>query len=309
MTADRTIKAAAIDWTIRQRDPEFAEWEAFADWLAADPAHGDAYHQAQALDDELSALPPPTLAPPVVVPLPARKPLWSRRSVWMSGAIAASVAVLVGVSQLAPSTYPVETAMGEQRELVLADGSRIEMNGGTLLLLDKRDERKIRMEHGQALFIVVHRAEAPFRVSAGESRFVNIGTIFDVTQNAQQTSVAVSEGAVAFNPDSENVRIDAGKRLTVSEASGEAVLTSVDAAQVGGWREGQLIYDGVPLAAVAAEVERTTGFRIRTTADTAGILFRGALNTGADAERLAGDLAALSGTRAVRDAEGWTLSK
>ncbi len=315
MTVDSKIEATAIDWVIRQRDPAFDEWEAFADWLAAAPAHAEAYHLAQALDEDLSAMPP--MAPAVAEP--ARKPLWSRRSVWMSGAVAASLAGLVGVSRLAPSTYPVETAMGEQREYKLADGSRIVLNGGTRLLLDRRDERQVTLERGQAIFIVVHREDAPFRVAVGSARLVNIGTTFDVARTDGETIVAVSEGAVAYNPDRDNVRIDAGKRLAVSETTGEMRLTSVDAASIGGWRDGQLVYDGVPLSLVATEVERTTGLRIRTTTAAADIPFRGALNTGGDnssgdnssrdGARLAADLAALSGTHALEDAEGWTLSK
>lgn len=304
--------AAAIDWLIRQKSPDFDAWEAFADWLAADPAHAEAYHLAQSVEDDLAALPPAATAAPAVPPV-VQPHRWSRRSVWMSGAVAASLAGLVAFSQFSSSTYRVETAMGERQEIALSDGSRIALNGGTTLLLDRSDERRITLEQGQATFIVVHRADAPFRVSVGGARLVNIGTIFDVTRSAGHTLVAVSEGAVAYNPDTDNVRIDAGKRLSVSDDSGKALLMAVDPASVGAWRDGQLVFDGDPLSVVVAEVERTTGVHIRTTAAAADIPFRGALNLGpaenADAGRLAADLAALSGTRAMQDAKGWALSK
>src|SRR3546814_20339205 len=60
MPADRTtaIDAQASDCLIRQLDPVFADWDAFADWLAADPAHGDAYDAIASLDADLDALPP-----------------------------------------------------------------------------------------------------------------------------------------------------------------------------------------------------------------------------------------------------------
>lgn len=302
--------AAAIDWLIRQKSADFDAWEAFADWLQADPAHAEAYHLAQSVEDDLAALPrqPAQVAPPVVQP---RR--WTRRSVWMSGAVAASLAGLVAFSQFSSSTYRVETAMGDTQEIALSDGSRIALNGGTSLVLDRSDERRVTLERGQATFIVVHRAEAPFRVSVGSARLVNIGTIFDVTRGDGHTLVAVSEGAVAYNPDSDNVRIDAGKRLSVSDESGKALLMAVDPTSVGAWRDGQLVFDGDPLSLVVEEVERTTGVHIRTTSATAEIPFRGALNLGsaesADAARLAADLAALSGTRAVQDAKGWALSK
>src|SRR3546814_12396621 len=67
MPADRTtaIDAQASDWLIRQRDPAFADWDAFADWLAEDPAHGDTYDAIASLDVDLAAL-PPTEQPGVV---------------------------------------------------------------------------------------------------------------------------------------------------------------------------------------------------------------------------------------------------
>ena len=49
------IEARAIDWMIRQRDPSFAEWDAFADWLAEDPGHADAYDAIASLDADFNS--------------------------------------------------------------------------------------------------------------------------------------------------------------------------------------------------------------------------------------------------------------
>ena len=50
-------EARAIDWMIRQRDPDFADWDAFADWLAEDAGHAAAYDAVASLDADLGALP------------------------------------------------------------------------------------------------------------------------------------------------------------------------------------------------------------------------------------------------------------
>jgi len=296
------IEAAAIDWLIRQRDPAFADWERFADWLAADPAHASAYHEMALLDGDLEALPANDVSA-----APARV---SRRW-WLGGALAASLAVVAGIGVLrqAPETQRIETAMGETRTLALADGSRIALNGGSAILLDKADPRRATLERGQALFHVVHRDEAPFRVRVGDAQIVDVGTVFDVTRTDGRTIVAVSEGAVVYDPASSNVRVNAGRRLAVDDAGGQAVVGPVSPASVGGWQVGQLVYDGAPLREVAAEIERTTGVRIRTSPGAAAIPFRGAFQTGADEARMVEDLAALSGTRATRDTGGWTLSR
>ncbi|HEY1125677.1 MAG TPA: FecR domain-containing protein [Sphingobium sp.] len=322
MTHDSRLEAAALDWVIRQRDPDFSDWAAFTDWLGADPAHAEAYHEAAALDADLAALPPadePTLPPAIepaplpedagnVVPFPRRV---SRRT-WLSGAVAASLVGMISYSVLrdtTPDSYRVETAMGETRVIALADGSRISVNGGTAMVLSHDDPRRATLERGQALFTVVHREDAPFRVKVGEAELVDIGTVFDVVRANGETRVAVSEGAVAYTAAAGNIRVDAGRRLVVREASHEADISRADPAAVGSWNSGQLIYDGAPLEQVAAEISRTTGLKVRTTSEAASISFRGALQTEMPAEKLVADLAALSGTRARRDAGGWTLVK
>jgi transmembrane sensor len=242
-------------------------------------------------------------------------PLRTSRRLWLGGALAASLVALVsfGVMQRAPGDYRIETAMGEARTLTLADGSRIAVNGGSSILLSNADPRRATLERGQALFTVVHREDAPFRVSVGKAQLVDVGTVFDVTRSGAQTVLSVSEGAVVYNPAADNVRVDAGHRLAVRD-EGKAALSAISAASVGGWSSGQLIYDGVPLGDVVAEVARTTGVQIRTTPAATSILFRGALQmdqdkTQAGEARLVGDLAGLSGTRATQDAGGWMLSR
>lgn len=313
MTHDPNIESSALDWVIRQRDPAFEDWEQFSDWLAQSPAHADAYHELAALDGELGDLPEAT--PPVdvphendnVVPLVPRK---ATRRAWLSGALAASAVAVVSIAFLQRQTneYRIETAMGETQQIALADGSKISVNGGSSVLLDRGDPRKATVERGQALFAVVHRDDAPFRVAVGDAQLVDVGTVFDVTRNESGTVIAVSEGAVVYNPDKDNVRIDAGHRLTVRDGD-KPELRDVNVTGVGGWQSGQLVYDGVPLEDVAAEISRTTGIKLRTAPGASGVLFRGALQTGTEPARLVSDLAVLSGTRATQDAGGWTLSK
>lgn len=317
MTHDKTVAAAALDWVIRQRDPAFSAWEAFTAWLEASPAHAHAYHEAVLLDEEVGLLAEPASAVPVSVPandIPVESPADSRlfaRRAWLSGAVAASLVAIMGYNNLhrAPDSHRIQTAMGETRIVSLADGSRISINGGSSLLLDRAAPRLATLEKGQALFHVVHSDTEPFVVNVGEAQLVDLGTVFDVVRSASRTVVAVSEGAVAYNPHAQNIRVDAGRRLSVDEKTRNADLVRVEGAAVGGWAAGQLVYDGVPLDEVTEEVTRTTGIKVRTDGAAGAIRFRGALRTGGNETRMVEDLAALSGTRATRDAGGWTLSK
>lgn len=316
MTHDPRLETAAIDWIVRQREPDFEDWEGFADWLAADPLHQAVYQELAALDTDLGDLPaapePDDASAPRPAAVMAPRPRPVGRRAWLAGALAATVigAVSIGLLQRAPDSHRIDTAMGETRLVTLDDGSRIALNGGTSLVLSRSDPRKVTLERGQVLFSVVHSDVAPFRVATGGAELVDIGTVFDVTRADGRTVVAVSEGAVVYNPRADNVRIDAGRRLAVGDGAQRPTLSAVNPAAVGGWQGGQLVYDGVPLGEVAQEIERTTGIRVRAAPAAGTILFRGALQTGDAAEdRLISDLAALSGTHATKDSEGWTLSR
>src|SRR5687767_4645876 len=86
----------AIDWLIRQRDPAFADWEPFTDWLEADPANSAAYSELAAREEAVAERVAETAASDRFVQdnAPPIRPLYRRP--WAAGltGIAASAAAL-----------------------------------------------------------------------------------------------------------------------------------------------------------------------------------------------------------------------
>ncbi|MFC0202896.1 FecR family protein [Novosphingobium soli] len=259
MASDDTIREQALHWSVRANDPGFLDWEAFTAWLEEDPAHARAYDAvssavAEAADlaargatanDDLA------LAPPTA----------SRRA-WLAGALAASLAAVAGLWLFQAERrdlYTVRTALGETRSLHLDAETRIDLAGGSEIALDRDDTRFARLEQGQALFTVRHDAAHPFVVAVGEERLVDLGTVFDVRHDAEGLSVAVSEGAVQFDPEGAAVRIAPGEVLQRRNGASDYTLSKVPAEQVGEWREGRLTFQAASLAAVAAQLSRVTG--------------------------------------------------
>ena len=303
------VEARAIDWLIRQRDPDFADWDGFADWLAEDPAHSDLYDAVASLDRDLDSLP---RAPEPAVMIAANSSRRLSRRIWFGGAIAAALlgAVVVPNLGLFGNAQRIETAAGEHRTVKLADGSRIEINGASVIELDKDRPRFARLESGEAMFHVVHRDADPFVVEAGGDRIVDLGTAFNVIRRSRQTSVAVSEGIVLYNPDRDNVRVVAGEGIEARDDDAKApVARPVDIGTIGGWRTGLLVYNGTPLAIVAEDLKRTAGMVVTIAPDAASVSFRGALIVDEDRNRTIADLAALSGTKAARQGDGWVLTR
>ncbi|APZ98094.1 iron dicitrate transport regulator FecR [Sphingopyxis sp. QXT-31] len=304
------IEARAIDWVIAQRDPAFADWYAFADWLAEDPAHAAAYDAVALLDADLDALPARPAAP-VAANDEAPRVRPSRRA-WFGGAIAAALVAAITVPNIGLFGDPnrIQTAPGEHRTLELADGSRIEINGGSVVTLDEERPRFAKLESGEAMFHVVHRESDPFVVETGGARLVDLGTAFNVVRRDRATSVAVSEGIVVYNPHRDNVRMVAGEGIEARDGEKSAPkVRKIDSATIGGWRSGQLVYADTPLSVVAGDLRRTAGIAVSVSPEAADLPFRGALVIGADKGRAITDLAALSGTRAERRGDGWVLTR
>lgn len=296
----------ALDWIIRQRDPGFDDWDAFVLWLEADPAHADAYHAMAAadkgLDDLLTSL--PTVQEMTAMPEPARL----NRRAWIGGALAASIVAAVSLYLYVPRSDPwaVETAPGVRRTVTLADGSNIALNGGTRVMLDHANPRTASLERGEAMFTISHDPDHPFEVQAGETRLVDIGTAFNVLRDNGQIDIAVSEGAVLYNPGREAVRIDAGHRLHADDKTGTYMLDDIPSSTVAGWRQGQLVYDGQSLERVAADLSRYYGINIAVTPAIAGQGFRGVLSL-PPKEKIE-TLAPILNVNMRQDAMGWILT-
>lgn len=298
------IEDQAIAWVVRVRDQEFADWEAFETWLAAAPAHAEAYHRLaiedRGLDDLLPAQPAPALVP---VRHTSRKWAWPAVGVGVAALLVGVISVHTPVA--GPQLYEVATRAGERRALVLEGGTSILLNGGSTLLLDRRNTRFAELKRGEALFTVRHDAARPFAVQVGKDRLVDVGTRFDVVHTQSEMRVAVAEGAVVYDPDGQKLTLAPGDMLRVSATV--ALRSKVAPDQVGGWRDGRFVYAGEPLSRVAEDLSRYAGARVEVSPDLAGQPFRGVISV-ADPSKLE-QLGPLFRARIQRTRDGWLISR
>lgn len=313
-----SVEDQALDWVIRLQDAQFDDWEAFEAWLAGDAAHGDAYRALAVADQDaaalVSALPVEAAAP---LPLPTPLVLAPRHAIsrrrWFGAAIAAS---LVAISSYAvfdgrAAPYVIETPPGMPRTVMFADGSRIDLNGSTRLRLDHNNQRQAALDHGQALFRVVHDDRQPFTVAVGNATVVDVGTVFDIVRDHGVTKVGVAEGSIVYNPGKEAVKLPAGRQLRVADGDSRIALTSAEPADFGAWQEGRLVYAGTPLRDVAADLARNLGVAVAADTRVGSKPFRGVINLGEagrrDTTAIMSGLAPLLDVRVMRDGAGWRL--
>lgn len=303
------IEEEAIGWVVRLRGATAEDWDRFTDWLEADAAHAAAYEEAALADEALGDLAGPD---PLVVPRPlpqAPDRRWGTRRMFVGWGIAAAIAGVIGYGAMQPSQdlYAVETGAGQRQTVQLADGSRIDLNGGTRLTLDRANARFARLERGEALFTVVHDDQRPFEVEAGGALLRDMGTVFNVESRDGVMEVGVAEGAVLFNPDREAVNLTPG--MTLRAARGEAVVSRAQPDAITGWREGRLTYASAPVADVAADLSRNLGVPVAAAGEIAARPFTGVIRLDRQPEQDVRRAALLMGVGARRTEQGWILTE
>lgn len=320
---DRAMVEQAIAWHLRLKDADEDAWIEFAEWLEADPAHNGAYEAVA--DGDARMLPvleratfpskdeqelPPEYANDEdgLVYSVGGEPV--RQNRWRWGALAASIAVagLFGV-QMLPNRDPhfsIETAAGETRTVSLADGSEVQINGGTKIVLDKNDPRLVEIARGEARFAVKHDNADPFTVVAGEQRLVDIGTVFNVVRTDRQLSVGVAEGAVRFEGTARTVNLRAGDSLA-ADNRGKIEISQRPVASIGSWADGKLVYDQAPLEQVADDLVRSVGISLELPRAMRYKRFSGVIQIDGDRDTLRARLEELIGEKIVADGTHWSV--
>ncbi|MBP2274709.1 FecR family protein [Sphingomonas sp. PL20] len=196
--------------------------------------------------------------------------------------IAAVVASLTifGAWPLSGDRYA--TAIGEQRTIRLADGSKVMLDTDTVLTVAFEEKaRRISLARGQAYFTVAHDAARPFTVEAGDARVLATGTQFDVQRSGDRIDVTLVEGRVRVSSGEQPIaQLRAGQGLTLDGAQRSAVRT-VETTPALAWTQGRIVLDGMTLEHAIAEVNRYVKTPVRLDApDFARARISGSVETG-----------------------------
>ena len=276
-TLSTAIRSAAADWVVRLRAPEAGEtdWLAFETWLAESPDARSAFDEAMAiwlLSDRLSEddLEPVRRAPGSRG-APGRTRAGGMATLGLGGlSVAIAAVIVVGLYDRSPPTaHPAgppsavtyATVAGERRTVMLADGTRLDLGGGSRVdvSLDAH-ARKVAMAGGEVAFTVVHDPARPFTVTVGDRSVRDIGTEFDIRRAGAQIQVTVRRGEVAVAPTADAsaapIALSAGRQLVHDEATGASSVRDVPTDEVFAWKQGRLIYRDQPLRVVVEDLNR-----------------------------------------------------
>lgn len=292
----KDIEADAAAWFERH---EWSEWDATAErefqaWLSASTAHRIAFIRLQAAwerAERLKALGagipvgqvpargafafasvPSAIEPsqPDAAPSDAQSTRsGTRRSRRPSGwrlAAAGSLAALAILAWYAstPHWQTFVTRVGTVAPVMLPDGSRLTLDSNTRLRVAfDSHHRTVRLDRGEAVFVVAKNPARPFTVEIADKRVVAVGTLFSVRRNADDIQVLVEEGRVRVE---DHAGLAGTPRTTQLEAGGEAethrgeiVIAHPGLPEIErqlSWRDGYLAFQGTQLSVVVAEFNR-----------------------------------------------------
>lgn len=294
---NKQIYQEACDWFIDMRtgDVDAAGKQRFDGWVRKSPEHLRAYLEVSEIWDDAALVDSSgssssadlieraRTADAEVVELgrfanaaaSVRSPSATRVRVQLAAvAIIAFIAIgwgsFVGYQHWRVPTY--STGIGEQRTVMLTDGSRVQLNSRTRLKVQFTEHaRNIELQEGQALFSVAENPRRPFIVRSGDFSVRAVGTVFDVDHKQSATTVTVLHGRVAVSSlvsprpemspvsaiqvSTPQVFVDAGEQLrTHARRTTQPVPANVAAATA--WTRGSLVLAGSRLADVVEEFNR-----------------------------------------------------
>jgi len=297
--ADESFQAFVLG-----HDPAAAQlWRA---WVAQHPAKQAEFDEAVALLQLLASGYSPALPQSLkqaetaklwqaLHAVPTRQPqprlrVGRRARRWAGAAVAALALGFAGVglwprTPVAPASAwtSYSTKAGERRELTLPDGSRVTLNGRSVLRLatawQPGHAREVWLA-GEAFFQVRHTAPArltavaaapasvKFTVHAGPLDVAVLGTQFDVLNRPGRAKVILQSGQVQLRHQragrTEALLLKPGELAELRPAAAAAPLTKrpVNAALYAAWTSGHLDFTDTPVSEVVALLEDTYGLRV-----------------------------------------------
>lgn len=290
------------------------DWEA---WLSADKVHLQAWQYIEDISQNFKPLGNQPDSRMAVDALSTATHRLSRRRLLAGATVVVTGGILGGFiwsqAQLSTSIMALganyRTGTGEQREITLADGTRVWLNTASAINVsfDIR-ERAIELVLGELFIETAQGDTRPFLVETKHGRMQALGTRFNVWRDPVQTRLAVYAGAVEIRtaisrttrivPAGQQVHFNAGD-INVSEAADDAREA---------WAQGTMVADNISLGELINELRRYRSGHLGIADDVAGLKVYGNFPIG-DTDRVLSMLASALPIRIEQPMPWWTTVK
>lgn len=206
--------------------------------------------------------------------LPPRRPAWQRALLPLAAAAAVALAGVWFLNR--PDEIVTDAA--HRQSVALRDGSHVDINARTALEVSLRgSERHVTLTEGEAFFEVAKDPSRPFIVETPAGRVRVTGTRFNVRlDDPTSLEVTVLEGSVEVQATATEAqpgaaaapaRLAAGDQYAFNGARAQVRQLDLQAARDAvAWREGRIVFDGVPLRVAVDRFVRYHGREVEVAA-------------------------------------------
>lgn len=281
---DPEILGEAADWLVQLQSGAATDEDhrAIQSWRSRSAQHAQAWQRAESLLGDLRKVPGSMNAE--TLHRISRSPgIGRRQALNRLGLLLLAGPAAWLVSQEVPWqqwTADQRTAIGEQKNLTLPDGSHLLLNtASSINIAFNANERRIKLLAGELLISTAKDPAAtsrPFIVETEQGSARALGTRFSVRVDGPRSRVAVLEGAVALQPaeSDQNRVLKAGEQGAFSRVA-IAAVEPLDANALS-WENGMLLASNMRLADLLNELGRYRAGMLRCHDGVANLRVSGA---------------------------------
>ncbi|MGY2374483.1 FecR domain-containing protein [Pseudomonas sp. SDO524_S393] len=278
---DPLILGEAADWMVQLQSGSATEEDrrAIAQWQGRSAQHAQAWQRAEAILGDFNSV-PGAIAGDTLKRIGRKKSLGRRQALGLLLLAGPATWLAYRQKPWQNLTADQHTAVGEQRQLTLPDGTHLLINTHSSLNIAFTDQlRRVELLQGEVMITTakdpaaVHR---PFIVQTRHGIARALGTHFSVRVGEQRSRVAVLEGAVQMLPEQggHGVILKAGEQGAF-DWNDVAPVEPLDMSAVT-WENGMLLAQHMPLATLLDELGRYRSGVLRCHASVAGLSVSGA---------------------------------
>jgi transmembrane sensor len=256
-------------------DSERANWQR---WREQHAEHEQAWQQIEAVTQKFSHM---GLSPASGMKLLTHLPSQSRRNTIKQLLLLMAVGSggIAGYRQLPEWSADYQTAKGEKREWILADGSHLTLNSNTAVDIAFDNKlRRIILQRGEILIETAHEKHRNYRPLIAETehgKITALGTRFNIYRMFDKTRVNLYEGRLdILTRSNQQLRLDAGQEIDFTADTITLPLTV--ATKTPYWINNVLVADNMPLLEFIAEIARYRSGYLRADSELASLRISGA---------------------------------
>ena len=247
------------------------------EWLKADPHHQKEFDDAHAVYNamafqEANYVPAHTAGKPRRTALRFWKPLCGAAAslllVTLAGYVGKYAGEEIANDRIASCLNVIEIPAGQSMSIVLSDGTKVFLNGGSRLEYPPvfaKDVRHVKLS-GEAFLNVEHDEAHPFRVETFDSMIEVLGTEFNVYADEENghfsTTLLRGKVKVSTLGDEEYEQVILSPDEKATRVGSHLVVTKVPADDVVSWIDGYINIGGVGFEELMHRFEDAYNVRI-----------------------------------------------